>query len=237
MFSNARRNVKFVDQAPVSAFKAKEAVKAAAVDPGLAEKLHAVTQDQVRAKGTIKRPTALLVDKSGSMEQAIEVAQRLGSMIAGIMEAPLYVYAFDTIAYPIEAPGSDLKAWEKAFAGIKATGSTSVGVAVDFMTRKKIAVEQIVVVTDEGENHAPHFVPSLQKYKETVKADPNVVFVKVGQATEQLERLCLAANIAADAFTFGGDYYSLPNLVPILTRPSKLDLLIEIMETPLPKRS
>jgi hypothetical protein len=221
----------------VSAFKAKEAVKAAAVDPGLAQKLHEVTQDQVRAKGTIKRPTALFVDKSGSMEQAIEVAQRLGSMIAGIMDAPLYVYAFDTIAYPIEAPGPDLKAWEKAFSGIKAAGGTSVGVAVDFMTRKKVAVEQIIVVTDEGENQAPLFVPSLQKYKETVKADPNVVFVKVGQATEQLERHCLAANIAADAFTFGGDYYSLPNLIPILTRPSKLDLLIEIMETPLPKRA
>jgi hypothetical protein len=221
----------------VSAFKAKEAVKAAAnVDPALAAKLHEVTQNQVRAKGTIKRPTALLVDKSGSMEPAIEVAQRLGSMIAGIMDAPLYVYAFDTIAYPIDAPGPDLKAWEKAFAGIKAGGSTSVGVAVEMMTRKKIAVEQLIVVTDEGENAAPHFVPAVQKYKETVKADPNIVFVKVG-GTDYLEKMCVAAGIAADAFTFGGDYYSLPNLVPILTRPSKLDLLIEIMETPLPKRT
>jgi hypothetical protein len=221
----------------VSAFKAKEAVKAAEVDPSLAAKLHEVTQDQVRAKGTIKRPTALFVDKSGSMEQAIEVAQRLGSMIAGIMEAPLYVYAFDTIAYPIEAPGTELKAWEKAFTGIKAAGSTSVGVPLDLMTRKKVAVEQIVIVTDEGENAAPYFADALLKYRETVKCDPNIVFVKVGQATDQLEKRCLASGIAADAFTFAGDYYSLPNLVPILTRPSKLDLLIEIMETPLPKRN
>lgn len=220
----------------VSAFKAKEAVKSAKVDPALAAKLHEVTQNQVRAKGTIKRPTALLVDKSGSMEPAIAVAQQLGALIAGIMDAPLYVYAFDTIAYPIDAPGPDLKAWEKAFAGIKAGGSTSVGVSVEMMTRKKIAVEQIIVVTDEGENAAPHFVPAIQKYKETVKADPNIVFVKVG-GSDYLEKMCVAANIAADAFTFGGDYYSLPNLVPILTRPSKLDLLIEIMETPLPKRS
>jgi hypothetical protein len=220
----------------VSAFKAKQAVKAADVDPDLAAKLHEVTQDQVRAKGTIKRPTALLVDKSGSMEPAIAVAQQLGALIAGIMDAPLYVYAFDTIAYPIDAPGPDLKSWEKAFAGIKAGGSTSVGVAVEMMTRKKTAVEQLIVVTDEGENAAPHFVPSVQKYRETVKADPNIVFVKVG-GSDYLEKMCLAAGIAADAFTFEGDYYSLPNLIPILTRPSKLDLLIEIMETPLPKRT
>jgi hypothetical protein len=221
----------------VSAFKAKEAAKAAPLDATLEAKLHEVTQEQVRAKGTIKRPTALLVDKSGSMTQAIEVAQRLGSLIAGIMEAPLYVYAFDSIAYPIEAPGPSLQAWEKAFAGIKAAGNTSVGVAVDLMIRRKVAVEQIVVVTDEGENAAPFFVQTLLKYKEAVKSDPNVVFVKVGGSDDHLEKQCLASGVSVDAFTFAGDYYALPNLVPVLSRPSKLDLLIEIMETPLPKRS
>ncbi len=40
----------------------------------------------------------------------------------------------------------------------------------------------------------------------------------------------------ADAFQFTGDYYALPNLVPLLSRPSKLELLMEIMEYPLPVR-
>ncbi len=40
----------------------------------------------------------------------------------------------------------------------------------------------------------------------------------------------------ADAFQFTGDYYALPNLVPLLSRPSKLDLLMEILEYPLPVR-
>jgi hypothetical protein len=39
-----------------------------------------------------------------------------------------------------------------------------------------------------------------------------------------------------DAFQFTGDYYALPNLVPLLSRPSKLELLVEIMDYPLPKR-
>jgi hypothetical protein len=43
--------------------------------------------------------------------------------------------------------------------------------------------------------------------------------------------------VAFDTFTFAGDYYSLPNLVPLLTRPSRLELLMEILETPLPERA
>jgi hypothetical protein len=37
-------------------------------------------------------------------------------------------------------------------------------------------------------------------------------------------------------FQFNGDYYSLPNLVPMLARPSRLELLMEIMSYPLPQR-
>ena len=37
-------------------------------------------------------------------------------------------------------------------------------------------------------------------------------------------------------FQFAGDYYSLPNLVPLLSKPSKLELLMEIMDYPLPVR-
>jgi hypothetical protein len=37
------------------------------------------------------------------------------------------------------------------------------------------------------------------------------------------------------AFTFAGDYYSLLNLVPLLTRPSRLDLLMEILDTCYPQ--
>ena len=60
---------------------------------------------------------------------------------------------------------------------------------------------------------------------------------KTPGAGSQLEEACLKAGIDVDAFQFSGDYYSLPNLVPILARPSKLELLMEIMEYPLPQRA
>src|SRR5690242_931439 len=63
----------------VSAYKAKVAVAAADVSGELAEKLDAVTEAQVRAKGRITRSTALMIDKSGSMNVAIELGRQLGA--------------------------------------------------------------------------------------------------------------------------------------------------------------
>ena len=60
--------------------------------------------------------------------------------------------------------------------------------------------------------------------------------MKVPRAGAYLEEQCRQAKVAADAYQFDGDYYSLPNLVPLLSRPSRLELLMEIMEYPLPAR-
>ena len=249
----------------VSAYKAKVAAEAAGVSADVVDKLDAVTEAQIQAKGTIVRATALLIDKSGSMSQAIEIGKRLGSMIAGICEAELYVYAFDSMPYEIEVPVKPgmidklrgylspeersvsaaeatedqrvtLADWERALAGINTGGNTSCGVAVEMMRRKGQMVEQIIMVTDEGENTSPLFVDALVQYREELKADPHVVFVKTQGASGQLELDCQLARITCDAYNFTGDYYALPNLLPLLTRPSKLDLLLDIMAHPLPQR-
>ncbi len=244
----------------VSAYKAKQAVQASGVAGDVAKKLDEVTEAQVKAKGAIVRPTALLIDKSGSMSEAIEIGKRIGAMIAGVCEAELYVYAFDSLGYPVQVPKPGgvvgaikemitgalgqpaqaaeptLAGWEKALAGIKAGGSTSCGVALEMMRRQKQAVEQIIMVTDEGENHNPRFVETLKRYREELRADPHVVFVKTRNASNQLERECQNERITFDAYQFTGDYYALPNLLPLLTRSSKLDLLLEIMVYPLPAR-
>jgi hypothetical protein len=104
------------------------------------------------------------------------------------------------------------------------------------LRRKKLYVEQIILVTDEGENTPPLFVETLKKYREEVKADPNVCIVRTPGGQSFLEDQCRKAGIMADVFQFTGDYYALPNLVPFLSRPSKMDLLMEILEYPLPPR-
>jgi hypothetical protein len=220
----------------VSAFKAEEAAKAVGVSPDLQAKLSEVADQQIKAKGRITRPTALLVDKSASMDQAIELGKRIGAMISTICEKELYVYAFDTMAYEVQATSSDLAAWDKAFRGIIANGATSVGIPLVNMRKKMQRVEQLIVVTDEGENTAPFFVAELQKYRDELKADPSVCFVRTHGGADILEKQCRQAGLGVDVFPFTGDYYSLPNLVPMLSRPSKLELLMEIMSYPMPAR-
>jgi hypothetical protein len=222
----------------VSALKTEEAVKVADVSPDLRRKLEAVADHQVKAKGRIERPMALLIDKSGSMSLAIELGKRIGALLSAVAAGPLHVLVFDIAALRVEAPaeGTDLAGWERALAGVQAGGGTSCGIGVDVLRKQRVYVEQFILVTDEGENTAPLLVDALKQYREEVKADPNVCFVRTPGASTQFEDACRKAGILADAFQFSGDYYALPNLVPLLSRPSKLDLLMEIMEYPLPAR-
>lgn len=220
----------------VSAYKAKVAAKAAGVDSDTAQRLDAVTQQQVRAKGRIKRPTALLVDKSSSMSEAIDLGKQLGALISGIADDELVVYAFDTLPYEIKARGADLAHWEQAFENIRSSGATSIGSPLEVMRQRNQKVEQIVIITDEGDNTPPYFVDAYQRYARELAVAPNVLIVRVGCACDMVERGLRDLSVQVDTFTFQGDYYSLPNLIPMLSRPSRLDLLLEILGTPLPLR-
>ena len=221
----------------VSAYKAKVAADAANFDAETAAKLEKVTNEQVKKRGAIKVATGLLIDKSGSMEKAIDVGKRLAALISGIAEAELFVYAFDNMPYEVKADGKELSDWERAFQHIRAGGGTSCGCAVEAMRRRKQLVEQFVLVTDEGDNSAPYFADAYTTYCRDLAVMPNVVIVRVGNyASDYVESQLKRKQVPVETFTFKGDYYSLPNLVPLLSRPSRLELLMEIMETPLPVR-
>ncbi|MCB9637386.1 MAG: hypothetical protein H6727_00565 [Myxococcales bacterium] len=201
------------------------------------DSLKEVAEERLLSKGTIDRSTALLIDKSASMEMALEVGQRIGAMIGLLCTRGLISYAFDTMPYPIKAPESEsLEDWQKAFRGIRAGGRTSVGSPVQWMRRKQQRVEQIILVTDGEENAAPYFVEEIQRYQEELGVYPTIVMVKVGTDRELLEGRCERAGIPMDVYAFNGDYYSLPNLIPMLTQPSRVDLLMQILDYPLPQR-
>jgi hypothetical protein len=222
--------------ARVAAFKAQIAADAADLDDDTLARLEKVTNEQVKRRGVITRPTALFVDKSGSMENAIDLGKRLAALISGITQANLFVYAFDNIPYPVTAQGKELTDWERAFQHIKAGGGTSIGCALEAMRKKRQIVDQIIIVTDEGENAAPYFGEVYKTYCRELAVMPNVVIVRVGGYCNWLESQLKRQQAPVETFTFAGDYYSLPNLVPLLTRPSRLELLMEILDMPLPVR-
>jgi hypothetical protein len=171
------------------------------------------------------------------MNQAIEIGKQIATTISTVMDADFFVYAFNTIAYPITSKGTDLASWEKAFQGINANGGTACGVALEWMIKSKQKVEQIILITDEGENNTPAFVPTLQKYAKTLSVEiPNVCIVKVQNSCNKLELDMQREKLNLDTYQFLGDYFSLPGLIPFLIKPSKLELLMEIMQFSLPKR-
>lgn len=221
----------------VSALKTREAIKAAGLDDEMSRKVATVGDRQIKAKGKITRPTALFVDKSSSMTEAIELGKTIASMLAPVCEKGLFVYAFDTIAYEVKARGNELSDWEKAFKGVNAGGATSCGVGIDKLIRQNELVEQIVIVTDQEENTPPLMLPTLRSYEAKFGVMPDVLFVSVGRAYRPvLYNQLTREGIMAEDYVFTGDYYSLPSLIPLISGGSRLELLSEIMSYPLPER-
>lgn len=220
----------------VSALRAKKSVEF--VDEKMAESLNAVADAQVQAKGQLKIPTALFIDKSGSMQAAIEVGKQVAATISGIALSNFYVYAFDTMAYEIVSNEPTLTGWDQAMKHLKANGGTACGVPFVYMQRKKQFVEQVIVVTDEGENASPVFVDAYRDYVKEMGIKPHVVIVNIFGSDTMLRRRLNSAGISYDVYslTSGADQYSLPGLLPLLTRKSQLEVIMEIMDTPLPKR-
>lgn len=217
----------------VSAFKALKAAEAlgSKLDDTTAQQLEKVAAEQLKKQGRITRSTALLIDKSSSMQQSLELGKQLAAMISAAVEAELEVVAFDTAAHPVKADGTELKDWDRAFARVFPSGASSPGSAVEWLGQRRF--EQLVLVSDENENRQPFFRQALEALPQL----PDIVIIRVGEHSQDISKSLDEAQLAYDTFTFAGDYYSLPNLLPLLSKPSRLELLMEIMATPLPRRT
>lgn len=218
----------------VSALKTRKALAAAGGDDAIDTKVRSIGDERIKAAGRIKLATGLLIDKSASMEEAIELGKMIASIVAPVCESDLYVYAFDSIAYEVKSQGKELSHWEDAFRGINAGGSTSCGIAVEMMRKAKQKVSQLVIVTDQQENYQPFLATALRHYAKEFEEMPYVIIVNVGDHNSQLEDALRKQEIEVDAFTFAGDYYSLPSLVPMLAKGTRTDLLLDIMVYPAP---
>lgn len=220
----------------VAAFKTEAAAKAAELGEEWEARLKAVTQEQVKKRGRLTVPTALLIDASASMESALEVGKRVAAMLALVAQAHLEVLAFNSRVIPVQARGLEYADWEAAFGELEAQGATSVGAALVDLYRRRVEVEQVVIVSDQRENHRPRFESALRLYRRKVQPHLRLCFVNLADSDHRLEATARRLRVPLQSYTFNGDYYSLPELLPILSRPSRLALLGEILATPLPQR-
>jgi hypothetical protein len=224
----------------VSTLKTKKAIAAAQLDGETRSTLTKIADKRVADKVEIKLPTALFVDKSSSMTQAIEVAKQLAALVSAVITADFHVYAFDSAAFEVKAPETTerpaLSDWEQSFKFIKANGSTSIGSALMKMVRDRFYAEQIIIVTDEGENTAPLLRDAYIEYRDTMKIAPALVIVQVDGSNPSFSQGLQSIGVEVTSYKFSGDQYSIMNILPLLARPGRAELIEMIMGYPLPKR-
>lgn len=223
----------------VDALKAVKTAETAGVDSKMAKELVEISEAQLKSKGRISRSTALIIDKSQSMSAAIEIGKGIGSMISTIVEADFYCIIADVMATQIKCASSSLDDWQKAMKMVKCGSATSCGVGIRHLIKNDQFVEQIIMVTDQGENRHPLFIDQMKEFKDKFGLMPRIIFVNCGRwSCDKLERECDQAGIEFESIKIpeGADYYSLPNLIPLLTAAGRLDLLENIMQVELPTR-
>jgi hypothetical protein len=230
----------------VSALKSKTANKTGRVkSEDIAAQLDEVADVQVKKNATIQVPTLIMVDASSSMNRAIDCGKNVAALVSGATSAGVYAVVFNEVGRTLDLPENcTMTQAERAFAGVRAGGCTSIGSGLARATRDKIYVEQIVVITDEEENTHPYFVDAYRAYEKNMGVSPSVVIIRVqfdpraGWGGDQKISTTMAkAGIEFDVYDADGkDYYAMPGLIPMLSQKSKVDLLMEILDSKLPTR-
>lgn len=223
----------------------KGAAAAAAVGDlpdDIAKAAKAATDKQLKFHGDINSTTALLIDKSGSMTDAIEIGKQLAATIAqACREHALHVYMFDRMPTAIRWTDADgditsKSAWDKKLKMFSAMGGTEPHNVLRGMVSNNTSVEQIVIVTDEGENNRGRFASELKVYEKHFGHLPNVVIVRVGgrYADDRMEKSMKAAGVDVEVLVCEKtDAIAIPNLLRMLSRKSIFDLVLEISMLPL----
>lgn len=228
----------------VDALKAQKATKEVGVklSQDVVKDLEAVTDARVSASASIKKATLLAIDASSSMDTAIEVGKELGALIAPCCKGIFACISFNDMPREHIVKNPEKKSsWDEALKYVKAVGYTNMGSVVRYMEKSKVPWEQVVLVTDEGDNGNVKFHDALSICE---GQKPNVVIVRLnstsGGYTDLVEKGLKSKGIEVDVFDLTKnrtvDYYSLPNILPMLSKGSRMDLLMAIMDRPLPDR-
>lgn len=219
-----------VSESRVAEFKALVAMQKLSLDSTMADKMLGMIGQRLRRRGIIKQNTAVLVDKSGSMDACIEIGRLLAALCSTICDAQLWVEAFDSASFTVRPGQNNFAGWEEAFRRVRASGATSIGVSVRKL--RHLPIEQILLISDGEENTFPHFLPEVQALGRPVK----IIWIRVGNDGRSFEQELVRANLNLTVINFKGDYYNLPNVVPLLCSGEHRELVDEVLACPLYKR-
>lgn len=185
---------------------------------------------------SIKRRTAIFVDKSGSMNSTLSCAPIVTSLCAALARNPLSVYLFDDKVHQLSIKNDSAEHVITLFEPYSSEGPSSPGAAMQALMDERCSVEQILLMTDGNENAAPFFVPVYRAYQSQMLISPHIVMIKMGHSSESLQNKLSTAGISHSVFTFGEDEMFLDQLILLLAGPTQIEMVNEIINTPLPVR-
>lgn len=225
-----------VKSASGSVARADHRKSAQGSDAAVSEAVAQAKQKSVEKGQRVESNVAILIDRSGSMNTAIEVAARFGARIAPVTDGELLVVAHNDYASEMTLPRNrgNLAEWESAFSRLNAHGGTVHRAALEMVVQKRFPLQKLVLITD-GADHGEGFTALLKRsYGDEL---PHVVMIHLqGERNTLGPELKAMGGLRYDEFEFGGDYNEFDQVVALLTGAPAKSIIESVMEMVLPRR-
>ena len=197
-------------------------------------------------RNRIDQDTLLMVDASSSMGRHFGTAQELGSRVVPICDGQHMTVLFNVAAQVLDVGDGSLASIQKAFRGKRAGGMTSMKAGLDLALRYGMMPQQIIVMTDGGENSGRHerynglgaFASTLNEYAGRTGTNPNVVVVGLGNYDSRFADSVRRFGFTVDEFQPPEGEYDwnlYDQIVAVLMKEPGVTLVQQIMETVIPR--
>jgi hypothetical protein len=230
-----------VANATKSIASAEHRVSAKGTDAEVEEAITEAKQKSIEQTSKIEKDLLILVDKSGSMEQALETAVQFGARIAPLCANDLMVVVHNDYGQvlPVEDRNS-LASWQQAFKGQRAGGGTNMERSFEVALKAGFMPQAIVLITDGGERGG-NLTQAIEVYNQQSGIETQVSMIRISEGPhidhnwlgERLQQ----SSIRYDQFEYEGDYYLFDQVAALLGGPSAKSLVEVILETQLPRRA
>lgn len=189
----------------------------------------------VKSGDRIKSDLLLLIDRSGSLSQSIDVAVEFGARIAPVCDGQLRVVVFNDYASIVTVTDpTSLKGWKNAFKGITANGGTSI--AKGFMKGIEGGFHpQAICIISDGAEHIGSFTDVLDEYCNLSGMTPIVQMIRVAGEPDTVSRsIEEKRRWTYEKFEFTGDYNLFDQATAFLGGPTPKSIVERIMDTEIP---
>lgn len=200
-----------------------------------AELINLQSQATKRQLSGIEGNWLILGDCSGSMNESMELAKKVASLITEQVKGKVWLIYFSTVPIPFEVTGKTYFQINDMTKRIMSGGGTSIGCGLEYLLARNEEVDGIVIVSDGGDNTHPYFHSAYQKYSKHFDKEPTVYHFLVKGDSNSLSQYARQNGMQIEEFDMAHgkvDYYSLPNIISAL-RTNRYSLVDEIMSVPL----